>query len=31
MKPIGRSQGKGIFLFQKISDISDWSDNTNQP
>lgn len=31
MKPIGRSQGKGIFLFQKISDISDWSDNSNQP
>ena len=31
MKPIGRSQGKGIFLFQKIGDISDWSDNTNQP
>ena len=31
MKPIGRSQGKGIFLFQKISDISEWSDNSNQP
>ncbi|KEG02740.1 tubulin--tyrosine ligase, putative [Plasmodium vinckei vinckei] len=25
MKPIGKSQGKGIFLFDKISQIKDWS------
>ena len=31
MKPIGKSQGKGIFLFQKIGDIYEWSDNSNQP
>ena len=31
MKPIGRSQGKGIFLFSKINEISDWSETTNQP
>jgi hypothetical protein len=24
MKPIGRAQGKGIFLFNKLSQISDW-------
>jgi hypothetical protein len=24
MKPIGKSQGKGIFLFSKLSQISDW-------
>eukprot|EP00924_Labyrinthula_sp_SR-Ha-C_P003207 snap_masked-scaffold_15-processed-gene-2.44-mRNA-1 protein AED:0.48 eAED:0.48 QI:0/0/0/1/1/1/2/0/72 len=24
MKPIGRAQGKGIFLFTKIAQISDW-------
>merc|ERR1719502_40947 len=24
MKPIGRSQGKGIFIFQKLSQISKW-------
>eukprot|EP00002_Diphylleia_rotans_P015010 TRINITY_DN2908_c0_g1_i4.p1 TRINITY_DN2908_c0_g1~~TRINITY_DN2908_c0_g1_i4.p1 ORF type:complete len:314 (-),score=62.89 TRINITY_DN2908_c0_g1_i4:652-1593(-) len=24
MKPIGKSQGKGIFLFDKVSQISDW-------
>jgi hypothetical protein len=22
---IGKSQGKGIFIFNKISDIADWS------
>ena len=27
MKPIGRAQGKGIFLFNKISQISDWKRN----
>uniref|UniRef100_A0A0G4I6S9 Tubulin--tyrosine ligase-like protein 9 n=1 Tax=Chromera velia CCMP2878 TaxID=1169474 RepID=A0A0G4I6S9_9ALVE len=24
MKPVGRSQGKGIFLFDKLSQISEW-------
>lgn len=24
MKPIGRAQGKGIFLFTKLSEISEW-------
>ncbi|PFH31299.1 Tubulin-tyrosine ligase family protein [Besnoitia besnoiti] len=24
MKPIGRSQGKGIFLFERLSQISEW-------
>lgn len=24
MKPTGKAQGKGIFLFQKLSQISDW-------
>jgi len=24
MKPIGRAQGKGIFLFNKLSQVSDW-------
>uniref|UniRef100_A0A8B9S4E9 Tubulin--tyrosine ligase-like protein 9 n=1 Tax=Apteryx owenii TaxID=8824 RepID=A0A8B9S4E9_APTOW len=24
MKPVGRSQGKGIFLFRKLKDIIDW-------
>jgi len=24
MKPIGKAQGKGIFLFNKLSQISDW-------
>lgn len=24
MKPVGRSQGKGIFLFQKLNQISKW-------
>lgn len=31
MKPIGKSQGKGIFLFQNINKISDWSDNISCP
>ena len=25
MKPIGRSQGKGIFLFTKLSQVSHWA------
>ena len=24
MKPVGRAQGKGIFLFKKLSEISAW-------
>lgn len=24
MKPVGKSQGKGIFIINKPSDISDW-------
>ena len=24
MKPIGKAQGKGIFLFNKLSQIQDW-------
>lgn len=24
MKPVGRAQGKGIFLFTKLSQISNW-------
>ena len=24
MKPIGAAQGKGIFLFSKLSEISEW-------
>ena len=28
---IGRSQGKGIFLFRGIGEISDWSDTSTQP
>uniref|UniRef100_A0A383W9P9 Tubulin--tyrosine ligase-like protein 9 n=1 Tax=Tetradesmus obliquus TaxID=3088 RepID=A0A383W9P9_TETOB len=32
MKPIGRAQGQGIFLFNKLSQISDWRrDHTWKP
>jgi tubulin polyglutamylase TTLL9 len=31
MKPIGKSQGKGIFLFTKISDISEWAETATAP
>ena len=24
MKPVARSQGKGIFLFRKLRDITEW-------
>ena len=24
MKPVGKAQGKGIFLFNKLSQISEW-------
>ncbi len=27
MKPIGKAQGKGIFLFNKLHQISDWRNN----
>ncbi|SOV76785.1 tubulin--tyrosine ligase, putative [Plasmodium reichenowi] len=30
MKPIGKSQGKGIFLFDKISQIKDWNSYQNK-
>lgn len=28
MKPVGRAQGKGIFLFSKLSDIVEWKKDT---
>lgn len=28
MKPVGRAQGKGIFLFSKLSDIIEWKKDT---
>ncbi|KAK7114631.1 probable tubulin polyglutamylase TTLL9 [Littorina saxatilis] len=28
MKPIARSQGKGIFLFKRLKDITDWKKGT---
>lgn len=28
---IGKSQGKGIFLFKMISDVSEWCDPKEQP
>ncbi|SBS84508.1 ATP-dependent DNA helicase UvrD, putative (UvrD) [Plasmodium ovale curtisi] len=31
MKPIGKSQGKGIFLFDKISQIREWSGTKVRP
>lgn len=31
MKPIGKSQGKGIFLFKAVGEISEWADQANQP
>lgn len=30
MKPIGKSQGKGIFLFKDIADIEDWKDSPEE-
>jgi tubulin polyglutamylase TTLL9 len=24
MKPVGRAQGKGIFLVTKLADVADW-------
>eukprot|EP01138_Halocafeteria_seosinensis_P016261 gb/GECG01016591.1/.p1 GENE.gb/GECG01016591.1/~~gb/GECG01016591.1/.p1 ORF type:complete len:475 (+),score=56.37 gb/GECG01016591.1/:1-1425(+) len=29
MKPIGKAQGRGIFLFNKLSQISDWKKDHN--
>ena len=31
MKPSGRSQGKGIFLFNKISQVSQWENYSAEP
>jgi len=32
MKPISKSQGKGIFLFNKLSQITQWrNDNRYKP
>ncbi|XP_021110564.1 probable tubulin polyglutamylase TTLL9 isoform X6 [Heterocephalus glaber] len=28
MKPVARSQGKGIFLFRRLKDITDWRQDT---
>ena len=28
MKPVGRAQGKGIFIFQKLSQISKWKSDS---
>lgn len=30
MKPVSKSQGKGIFLFNKISSISEWSEQHSE-
>ncbi|XP_043946274.1 probable tubulin polyglutamylase TTLL9 isoform X2 [Protopterus annectens] len=30
MKPVARSQGKGIFLFRKLKDIMDWKKDGNK-
>lgn len=27
MKPVAKSQGKGIFLFNKLHSISNWAEN----
>lgn len=27
MKPTAKSQGKGIFIFNKLSFIQEWADN----
>lgn len=29
MKPVGKCQGKGIFLFNRLSDIKDWKKSMN--
>ena len=29
MKPAGRAQGKGIFLFTELKDITDWKKVSN--
>lgn len=29
MKPVARSQGKGIFLFRRLKDIMDWRKGTS--
>ena len=31
MKPVAKSQGKGIFLFRKLKDITDWKKGEYQP
>ncbi|XP_061590845.1 probable tubulin polyglutamylase TTLL9 [Cololabis saira] len=30
MKPVAKSQGKGIFLFRKLKDITDWKKNSSR-
>ncbi|XP_013886987.1 putative tubulin polyglutamylase TTLL9 [Austrofundulus limnaeus] len=30
MKPVGKSQGKGIFLFRKLKDIMDWKKDSSR-
>src|SRR3546814_9985103 len=31
MKPIGSAQGKGIFLFSRLSEISEWRNDHRHP
>ncbi len=31
MKPVSKSQGKGIFLINKLSMISEWTENNAEP
>jgi len=31
MKPVSKSQGKGIFLINKLSSVSDWAEQEGEP